>query len=204
MRTCFHSYVGPQIGVCLLASLTTFAFCLSLAHFLVALHTLLGLSHPIATHLSQCQCGHTIYDLGTHLLRCPCKNERITNHNALWNIIVTIVLESETHVQREVSHIFLCHTQWRMDILITRDNFQTFMDVITNLIHRNIMWWTSTETTHVTMMTIQEKTWSYIERTLGDDLFPLLLKPMGVFILVLIHFLLLVHRSLSCIICGLL
>jgi len=39
------------------------------------------------------------------------------------DIIITIVLDNETHVQREVSHLFFCHTQWQMDILITRNNF---------------------------------------------------------------------------------
>ncbi len=46
---------------------TTLAFCLSSTHFYTTLRTCLGLSHLIVGHLSWCQCGHTIDDLGTHL-----------------------------------------------------------------------------------------------------------------------------------------
>jgi hypothetical protein len=48
----------------------------------------------------------------------------------LWDIIVTIVLESGEHIHKEVSHIFRCHTQQQMDILIMKKDFQTLMDVI--------------------------------------------------------------------------
>jgi len=99
--------VGLGVGIWLLTCLTTIAFRLSSAHFLVALHTLLGLPHPTVAHLLQCQCDHTIDNLSTHLLWCPCKNERITTQDAFQDIIVIIVLKSETHVQREVFHISL-------------------------------------------------------------------------------------------------
>jgi hypothetical protein len=48
--------------------------------------------------------------------------------------------KSGTHVQKEVSHIFLHHIQWQMDILIIRHDFQTLMDVIIiNLICINMV-----------------------------------------------------------------
>jgi hypothetical protein len=81
-----------------------------LNHFFIALCTCFGLQHPIVAYLSQCQCGHTIDNLGTHMFRCPYKSERTTSKNTFRNIIVTIVLESGAHVQREVSHLFPCHT----------------------------------------------------------------------------------------------
>jgi hypothetical protein len=62
-------------------------------------------------HLSQCQCGHTIDDLGTHLLWCPYRSEHTIAHNTLWDVIAIIALESEAHVQKEVSHLFSHHTQ---------------------------------------------------------------------------------------------
>jgi hypothetical protein len=76
-----------------------------------------------------------------------------------------------------------------MDILITKNNFQTLVDiVIANPTHINMVQRASTMTTHVMMMVAQEKTRSYNERTLGNDSFPLLLKRMGAFIFVLINF----------------
>jgi hypothetical protein len=63
-----------------------------------------------SAHLSWCECGHTIDDLGTHLYPCPCGNEHTITHNPFQNIVATISLESETHIQREVSHLFLHHT----------------------------------------------------------------------------------------------
>jgi hypothetical protein len=52
-------------------------------------------------------------------------------------------------------------------------------------------------TTRATMMVAQEKARSYVEQALGNDFIPLLLRHMDVFILILIHFLPLVHRPLS-------
>ncbi len=70
----------------------------------------------------------------------------------------------ETHVQKEVTHLFLHHTQEGMNILITRDDFQTLMDIIiVDLTRTYMVQRTSTTTTHVTMLAIQEKTQSYNE-----------------------------------------
>jgi hypothetical protein len=98
MQTCFNSCVGPRVSLWLLACLTTFAFRLSLTHFLATFRAFFGLPHPTVAHLSQCQCDHTIDNLDTHLLRCPYKNECITTHDTFQDIIITIILESETHV----------------------------------------------------------------------------------------------------------
>ncbi len=92
-------------------------------------------------------------DLGTHLLWCPCGSERIVAHDTLWDIVIAIVLESGTHVQREVSHLFLCHIQQRVNTLITKDDFCTLMDVIiVDSIHIDMVQQTLTMTTHVVMM----------------------------------------------------
>jgi hypothetical protein len=69
-------------------------------------------------HLSRCYCDHTIDDLGTHLLLCPCGNEHTTTHNTFRNIGTTIVLENGTYVQSEVSHLFIRQTQQQVDIIL--------------------------------------------------------------------------------------
>jgi hypothetical protein len=71
MQTHLHSCANLGANVWLLARPTTLSFHLSLVRFLTTLHTHLGLPHPIVAHLSWCQCGHTIDDLGTYLLQCP-------------------------------------------------------------------------------------------------------------------------------------
>jgi hypothetical protein len=43
-------------------------------------------------------------------------------------------------------------------------------------------------TTHAMMMVVQENAQSFFKRALSDDFIPLLLRCMGVFILILIHF----------------
>jgi hypothetical protein len=35
----------------------------------------------------------------------------MVTHDTLWDIVTTIVLKSETHVQREVFHFLPCHTR---------------------------------------------------------------------------------------------
>jgi len=126
-------------------------------------------------------------------------------HDTFWDI-VTITLETGARILREASHLFPCHTQWWMDILITRDDFRTLMDIIiVDSTHTNMVQWTLTTTTHVVMMATQEKTWSYIERALGNDFIPFVIKTYRC-----CHFhfdsffWLLVHKPLSHVINGLL
>ncbi len=106
MQTHFCSCVGLVVRVWLLVHLSTLSFSFSFVHVLTTLHILLSIPHPIIAHLSQCQCGHTINDLGIDLLHCPCGNESIVAHDMLWNTITTIALKSGAHVQKEVSHLF--------------------------------------------------------------------------------------------------
>jgi hypothetical protein len=46
----------------------------------------------------------------TYFGACVGLIECIIAHDIFWDIIVTIALENGTHVQREVSHLFLHHT----------------------------------------------------------------------------------------------
>jgi hypothetical protein len=65
------------------------------------------------------------------------------------DVVATIALESGAHVQKEVSHLFLCHIWQWMDILININNFHTLMDVvIIDPTCTNMVQWTSTITTH--------------------------------------------------------
>jgi hypothetical protein len=140
MWTHICSCAGPRTSTWLLAHLTTFTFHISSAHFLTTLHTHLGLSYLMVTHLSWCECGYTIDNLSTHLLWCSFKSEHTVVNDTFRDIIRTIILENGTHVQREVSHFFLHHIQQWMDILITRDGFRILMDiVIVNSTHINMV-----------------------------------------------------------------
>jgi hypothetical protein len=66
------------------------------------------------------------------------------------------------------------------NVKFTRDNFQTLMDVvIVNSTCTNMVQWTLIMTTHVMMMTAHEKTWSYVERALGNDFIPLVIEMYG-------------------------
>jgi hypothetical protein len=94
----------------------------------------------MVAHLSSCQCGHIINDLGIHLLHCPCENEHIAAHDTLRNTIAVIVLENGTHIQKEVSHLFSCHKWKRMEIVITINGFQTLVNIIiVNRIYINLV-----------------------------------------------------------------
>jgi hypothetical protein len=48
----------------------------------------------------------------------------------LQDIVVDIVSESGTHIYKEITHLFPCHIRKQMDIVITRDGFQTLSNVI--------------------------------------------------------------------------
>jgi hypothetical protein len=69
-----------------------------------------------------------------------------------------------------------------MDIFITKDDFQTLMDIIIiDQTCTDMVQWTSTTTTHESMMAIKKKTQSYVEQTLGDDFTPLVIEMYGCF-----------------------
>ncbi len=177
MWTCFHSCASLKASVWLLTRPITCAFCLSLVHFFSTLHTCLGLPHLMVAHLLECQYGHTIDNLSTHLLWCLCGNEHIIAHDTFQDTLVAITWGNGAHVQKEVSHLFPHHTWQQVDILIFRNDFQTLMDVIiANQIHIDMVQQTSTTTAHVAMMVVQEKTWSYAEQTLRNDFNPLAIE----------------------------
>jgi hypothetical protein len=118
--------------------------------------------------------------LGIHLLWCPCKSEHIVSHNILQNKIATIVLESETHVQTKCSYLFRYRIQQWINILITRDNFWTLVNiVITNLTYPNIVQCLMSMTMHATIVAVQKKTWSYVDRASRDDFIPLGIETYG-------------------------
>jgi hypothetical protein len=61
-----------------------------------------------------------------------------------------------------------------------KNGFCILMDiVIVDLIYINIVQWTSMTIAHVATMAIQEKTQSYIERTLNNDFIPLVIDMCG-------------------------
>ncbi len=116
VRACLCSCVSPTTRTWLFVRPNTFSFRLSSTHFLITLRIHLGIPHPMVAHLSWCQCGCTIDDLGIYLLHCPCKSEHITTHD---NFVI-ITLDNGTQIQKEVSHLFPHHTWKQMDIVITR------------------------------------------------------------------------------------
>jgi hypothetical protein len=68
------------------------------------------------------------------------------------------MLESETHVEKNVSHLFPHHTQKQVDIVITKDNFQTLVDiVIVNQIRIDLVQRALTMIVHVTTIAAQNK-----------------------------------------------
>jgi hypothetical protein len=68
------------------------------------------------------------------------------------------MLESETHVEKNVSHLFPHHTQKQVDIVITKDDFQTLVDiVIVNQIRIDLVQRALTMIVHVTTIAAQNK-----------------------------------------------
>jgi hypothetical protein len=73
------------------------------------------------------------------------------------------------------------HHTWRqMDIIITRDNFQTLTNiVIANPTHTNLVQHASTTIVYATIVVVQDKTQSYIEQVPRDDFIPLAIETYG-------------------------
>jgi hypothetical protein len=128
-------------------------------------------------HFSRCQCGHTINDLGIHLLHCTCKSECTIAHDTLWNIVATIMSKSGVHKQREVSHLFPCHTWKWMDIVISKDGFWTLVDVvIVNLTCIDLVQHALMTIMHASIVVAQDKARSYTKQAPRDDFIPLAIE----------------------------
>jgi hypothetical protein len=194
VRAHLRSCAGPTIWAWLLARFSTPSFRLSSTHFLATLCIYLNISHLTFLHLSQCHCYHTLNDLGIHLICCLCENDCTTTHDTLQNTIATIASKSGAHIYREVFHFFPHDTQRWVDIIITKDNFRTLMDVvIANLTHTNLVQHASTMIMHVTIVIVQDKTQSYTKRVPRNDFIPLTIETYNCFHLVSIPFWLLVY-----------
>jgi hypothetical protein len=111
MQACHRSCASQTTMTWLLAHPNTISFRLSFAHFFITFCLRLSIPHPRVPYLSRCQCGHTINDLGIHLLCCPCGREHTVTRDMLQNTIAAITLEKGIHIQIEVSHLFPHHTQ---------------------------------------------------------------------------------------------
>jgi len=83
VQACFHFCVGPTTWVWLLVRPSTPSFYLSPAHFFITFCISFCIPHLIVAHLPQCQCGHTIDDLGIHMLCCACESECTITHDTL-------------------------------------------------------------------------------------------------------------------------
>jgi hypothetical protein len=95
-----HSCVGLASRAWLLTRPNTLSFRLSSIHFLTTLHIHFNIPHLTILYLSKCWCGHTIDDLGIHLLCCLCGNEHIVPHDTFQDVVAAIASKSGTHVQR--------------------------------------------------------------------------------------------------------
>ncbi len=64
-----------------------------------------------------------------------------------------------------------------MDIFIIKNSFQTLVDIIiADLTHLDLVQHVLTTIVHATIVVVQDKTWFYTERTLGDDFIPLAIE----------------------------
>ncbi len=92
-----------------------------------------------------------------------------------------------------------------MDIVITRNNFQTLTNiVIANPTHTNLVQHTSTTIVHATIVVTQDKTQSYTERMPRDDFIPLAIETYGClhprfdsFLIICVHAYVACHQQTS-------
>ncbi len=94
------SCVSPTTRAWLLVHPRTPLFCLFSAHFLTTSHIFISIYHILQFCIfHNAKCGHTIDDLGIHLLHCLCENEHIATHDTLQDTIAAITSKNEVHVQ---------------------------------------------------------------------------------------------------------
>ncbi len=155
MRSCIHSCANLGASVWLLTHPTTLSFHLSLTHFLITLRTHLGLPHPIVglpftvlmwSHhwwsrypFTSMPLQKWMYNNPQHILRYCC------NYCfGEWSTCSEGGLPPCPH-----------HTWQQMDTLITKDCFQTLMDIVivdltcTNMVQQALM-----TTTHAMTMVV--------------------------------------------------
>jgi hypothetical protein len=73
--------------------------------FSIALHTKLGLSHPLVLWVSHYICNQPLDLMGFHLLCYIHGGERTTSHDVVWNAFVVIVKDARFHVSKKQTHV---------------------------------------------------------------------------------------------------
>ncbi len=81
----------------------------------------------------QCMCTHLIDPRSIYLLCCAYGNEHIRTHDAICNTFAIIVRDVGFHLRREQLHALLSkmfNSYRRIDIVFTKDDIHTFIDVV--------------------------------------------------------------------------
>jgi len=153
VRAHFRSYASLIIKAWLLAHPSTCS-----AHFLTTFDICFDISHPTVPHLSWCQCGHTIDNLGIHLLYCFCGRTHFNPWYILKYSCNCHVKKWSSCTKKGFPPFLPPHTQKRIDIVITRNRFRTLADVvIVDPTHINLMQQASMTTKHWTTVAAQNK-----------------------------------------------
>jgi hypothetical protein len=94
--------IGAWLFVCLINPYFHFAFNV----FSFTLHIRLGFPHLLNFSLIHCICGQHLNLVGIHLLHCSDGEEQTTSHDAIPNVVASIMNDVRFHILCKQIHVF--------------------------------------------------------------------------------------------------
>jgi hypothetical protein len=116
-------------------------FCIAHFTFNLTLHFRLGWNQASTFSLFTCECGHELDAFSTHLTCCLFRGQRITTHDAIWNIMYAPVWENGHVIWRERWYALTSKISlWVNLYMIQKDQVFIANVVVTNLTWETTIW----------------------------------------------------------------
>ncbi len=94
------------------------------------LHFHLGLIQPSTSNFFTCECGHGLDASGTHLVHCPFGSQWIVTHDAIRNVMYTLVQKSRHVVWKEWWYALTSRDPLGVNLYMTREDQVFIVDVV--------------------------------------------------------------------------
>jgi hypothetical protein len=115
---CFCSNKRARLSLVVKPSIRSFHITHSI--FISTLCFCLGLIQPLGFNLLTCECGQRLDTFGTDLTCCLFGGQRISTHDAIWNVMYALAWKNGHIVWREQWYAFTSRISLQSDLYITR------------------------------------------------------------------------------------
>jgi hypothetical protein len=118
------------VGLWLIVRPSIHSFRITHFIFILALHFRFNLIQPSTFNLFMCDYGHELETFSMHLTCCPFGGQRITTHDAIWNIMNHLFQQNGHVVWRERWYAFTSRVSLRTNFYMTQKDQVFIVNVV--------------------------------------------------------------------------